>query len=398
MDTSALSRQFIKVQGLQLKCIPFAGPSRSELRDSLSEHKLLAIGTWNQDLQRHCLSVLDLQVWTHPETGAVQQDAWQELACWACEGRPTDVQVTMQNGNEVTILVATSSGHLSRVVLLIPQHSGATPSDVQVLNEEEFQGNTGDTMGCSPQLHSGGISAADISSGQTQAVTVGADGAVNLVELKDWTCHCFRPASSSRSYYDAAWASRHTFVTAGTTGGLESWDTRQGGTPVHRTPAAWHPDGRPSLPGGLDRQIHCLDIMPERQQECAAGSSGGAVSLWDLRFCRQPILCTANADHGDVVEVKIASRGQDAIPSSSIIYCTNAGILAQVGWPGQAVAEWQKSGFTTIPQQETRKHSSTADVLWQELCGGLGSFDTHAGLHQEIYCITSQEGLLHLRL
>ena len=43
-------------------------------------------------LQRHCLSVLDLQVWTHPETGIVQQDAWQELACWACEGCPTDVK------------------------------------------------------------------------------------------------------------------------------------------------------------------------------------------------------------------------------------------------------------------------------------------------------------------
>ena len=42
------------------------------------------------------------------------------------------IQVTMQNGNEVTILVATSLGHLSKVVLLIPQHSGATPSDVQV--------------------------------------------------------------------------------------------------------------------------------------------------------------------------------------------------------------------------------------------------------------------------
>ena len=38
----------------------------------------------------------------------------------------------MQHGNEVTILVASSVGHLSKVVLLIPQHSGATPSDVQV--------------------------------------------------------------------------------------------------------------------------------------------------------------------------------------------------------------------------------------------------------------------------
>ena len=42
------------------------------------------------------------------------------------------IQVAMQSGNEVTILVATSLGHLSKVVLLIPQHSGATPSDVQV--------------------------------------------------------------------------------------------------------------------------------------------------------------------------------------------------------------------------------------------------------------------------
>lgn len=51
MDTSALSRQFIKAQGLKLKCVPFAGPSKSTLQDSLSEHKLLALGTWNEDLQ-----------------------------------------------------------------------------------------------------------------------------------------------------------------------------------------------------------------------------------------------------------------------------------------------------------------------------------------------------------
>ena len=30
---------------------------------------------------------------------------------------------------------------------------------------------------------------------------------------------------------------------------------------------------------------------------------GGAVSLWDLRFIGQPILCTANPDHGNVREV-----------------------------------------------------------------------------------------------
>ncbi len=44
-------------------------------------------------LQRHCLAIYDLQVWTEAETGAVQQDAFQELACWACDGRPTDVKV-----------------------------------------------------------------------------------------------------------------------------------------------------------------------------------------------------------------------------------------------------------------------------------------------------------------
>lgn len=53
----------------------------------------------------------------------------------------------------------------------------------------------------------------------------------------------------------------------------------------------------------LDWQIHCLDVRPERQHECAVGSSGGAVSLWDLRFIGQPILCTANPDHGNVREV-----------------------------------------------------------------------------------------------
>ncbi|KAK9850600.1 hypothetical protein WJX84_003375 [Apatococcus fuscideae] len=379
------------------------------MHDSLSEHKLLAVGCWNEDLQRHCLSVLDLQVWTHAETGAVQQDAWQELACWACQGRPTDVKVVMRNGNEVTVLVASSHGHLSKVVLQIPQHSGATPSDIQVLNEEEFEGSDGDALGCSSRLHNGAITAADISISQHQAVTVGMDGAINLVHLEGWTCQPLRPASSSRSYHAAAWVSQDVVITAGTTGGLESWDVRLGSKPVHRSPASWGMDGLCSdhPAASLDWQIHCLDVRPERQHECAVGSSGGAVSLWDLRFIGQPILCTANPDHGNVREVRVASPSPTAAPSPSIFYCTTGGTLARASWPSKAAADWHNTENTNRQPSVLHrrndaaswlKGSSSCDVLWQETCGGLASFDMHAGLHQELYCVTDQEGLLHLRL
>ena len=43
--------------------------------------------------QRYCLAIMDLQCWTDVETGALQQDAFEELACWACDGSPTDVKV-----------------------------------------------------------------------------------------------------------------------------------------------------------------------------------------------------------------------------------------------------------------------------------------------------------------
>ena len=98
------------------------------------------------------------------------------------------------------------------------------------------------------------------------------------------------------------------------------------------------------------------------------------------------------------MQVKIAARSQAASPSSSIFYCTNAGVLAQAGWPRQAVAEWHMSDANAANHHASCKPSSKADVLWQELCGRLESFDMHAGLHQEVYCVTSQEGLLHLRL
>ena len=53
LQQAALSRQFISMQGLQIKCIPFAGPTKPAMHDSLSEHKLLAVGCWNEDLQVH---------------------------------------------------------------------------------------------------------------------------------------------------------------------------------------------------------------------------------------------------------------------------------------------------------------------------------------------------------
>lgn len=105
------------------------------------------------------------------------------------------------------------------------------------------------------------------------------------------------------------------------------------------------------------------------------------------------------------MQVKIASRSQLANPSPSIFYCTNAGVLAQAGWPGQAVADWHHSEPNAEqPASSTNHHRgscnnrSKPNVLWQEVYGGLQSFDIHAGLHQEVYCVTSQEGLLHLRL
>ena len=47
----ATSRQFISRQGLKLKCIPFAGPTTCDLEDSLLEHKLFAVGQWNEEIQ-----------------------------------------------------------------------------------------------------------------------------------------------------------------------------------------------------------------------------------------------------------------------------------------------------------------------------------------------------------
>ena len=47
----AISRQFIGRKGLNLECIPFAGPTKSSQQNSLCEHKLLAVGHWNEEIQ-----------------------------------------------------------------------------------------------------------------------------------------------------------------------------------------------------------------------------------------------------------------------------------------------------------------------------------------------------------
>ena len=81
MDTSALSRQYIKVQGLQLRCIPFAGPSKSPLLETLSEHKLLAVGNWNEDLQ----VALNWHFRAAAEGPGARGQAWSSVTnMWCC--------------------------------------------------------------------------------------------------------------------------------------------------------------------------------------------------------------------------------------------------------------------------------------------------------------------------
>ena len=106
--------------------------------------------------------------------------------------------------------------------------------------------------------------------------------------------------------------------------------------------------------------------------------------------------------HAVLLQVMIALPSQTPAASPSIMYCTNTGVLGQASWPDKAVADWQTTASVQIPAEhiipiKRPKPSSICDVIFQEN-SGLASFDIHAGLHQEVYCLTGQEGLLHVRI
>lgn len=229
-----------------------------------------------------------------------------------------------------------------------------------------------------PSAHQGAVSSIDCyrNSPTPELLSVGLDGRICITPLdaepsNSSAAPAFFDGKGSRSFRAGRWAGVDSFVTAGTTGGIELWDRRKGGAPVGRSDRTWGHTGCRSMDAGVSgpfRQITCLDVHPSRPNLCASGSSQGTVSVWDLRFTRAPVSFALpeedTAVGGEVWECRFDwLQGPGAMRANQgaarVLYCTDGewiGFRARVGpssrlrrasvdakrcaqpWPGGALA------------------------------------------------------------
>ncbi|KAJ8750983.1 hypothetical protein K2173_016164 [Erythroxylum novogranatense] len=194
------------------------------------------------------------------------------------------------------------------------------------------------------EFHMGSVNGVDLMEGNSECVSVGDDGRVNLVNFGvegSFGKGSYRKVFDGNglvSYTAVKWASPSEFVTGGYGFGLQWWDIRRPGEAVGQFKGNWN-HGKTS---GI---IHSIDIHPSRKHTCLAGGSTGTVFAWDLRSQQQPIILsgvgtgetmTHPLSESEVWEVqcdcyiKSSSRGLSSSRILPAMFCSEDGILAVV--------------------------------------------------------------------
>ncbi|KAK6942335.1 hypothetical protein RJ641_027712 [Dillenia turbinata] len=187
------------------------------------------------------------------------------------------------------------------------------------------------------ELHTGGIASVDLMEGE--CVSVGEDGRVNVVRVRDGLELTGVFDSHGLAAYSAVkWASPTEFVTGGYGFGLQWWDQRKPGGPVFKFKANW-------VHGANSGIVHSVDIHPSRKHTCLAGGSAGTIFAWDLRWPQQHIFLsgvgmnestTHSPCESEVWEIQYDVYMQSSnIKASSawilpVMSCSEDGILAVV--------------------------------------------------------------------
>ncbi|KAK9822707.1 hypothetical protein WJX81_005335 [Elliptochloris bilobata] len=355
-------------------------------------HKLLVLGNWNEDDEQNQLSVVDLQVRQAAE-GAVELASVESLAAWVTPGSTTGLAAADLGGGSCVVVSGHESGQLCSLRLTVPTAPGADPSQVELAGGGDFAG-----AHLMPwlALHAGPIADLALNADTREVATVGRDGAVHIVPLDHSgpPPRAFVPARASASMRAVAWASQQALVTAGTTGGLEVWDRRQGGAaPALRSPLEWGATGCPLLRGltEADCQINCIAVHPSRPHLAASGASAGCVAVWDLRFAAAPAHASLPGDAGEVWEVRFdpyadSLAAGDAGAQPALLFCTDSGVLATA---------------RAAPSSKEYSTGSTGVLgtraLYEEAASGIATFDVEAAGGQDLFAGTEQECLVYIR-
>mmetsp|Transcript_5155 Transcript_5155/g.14817 ORF Transcript_5155/g.14817 Transcript_5155/m.14817 type:complete len:405 (-) Transcript_5155:532-1746(-) len=392
-DAVHLSRHFLRLQAHHVAVLPGPLPGPADANGMTTSYKLFAVGAWVEDVQEEHLAVMALVVTSGPE--GVARVEPQRLASWRHPGPVTALQVADLGRGEVCIFSGGGGGALCRLQLAMPLAPGATPSDIQLRGG----GFEGADLLVAAQLHRGPLSGISVQSDSRLVATCGLDGRIFVLPvLGDLSAHMEEPlvdSGPSTSYWAIAWSSPQTFVTAGTTGGLEVWD-RRGGKPVARSPMSWGATGfaELDLAQGTARRISSVAVHPGRPHLAATGSSDGCVAVWDLRFRNPPARAALDdPSAGDVRKVQFdaseAAAGGGA-GGGCLLFCTEGGFLAMASpaFDDGSSAQQERGGAGGAAWR--------AEVLWREPAAAMLAFDAEQDQGRDLMASTDQECLVYI--
>lgn len=390
-DAIHLSRHFLRLQAHHVVMLPGPLPGPPDSDGNSLSYKLFAVGGWVEDVQEEHLAIMALAVTKGPS--GISSVVPRRLASWRHPGSVTALQVTSFGSGEVCIFSGGSTGTLCRLQLSMPTSPGATPADIQ-LRAGGFEGADLQPVA---HLHRGEMSGVAVQDDTRQVATCGLDGRLFVLPaLGDLSAALpLVDKGATASYWAVAWTSPQTIATAGTSGGLEIWDTRSAARPlVARSPLAWGATGFAALDAqqGPCRRITCLAVHPGRPHVAATGSCDGTVAVWDLRFTAPPAQCSLNdRTVGNVRKVQF-DVSDAAVGGACLLFCTQGGVLAVA-----TTEHSQRHASPTVANGGGGTDSRwEAEVLWRESCATMLCFDAEQEQGRDLVATSDQEMLVYI--
>jgi len=342
--------------------------------------RILAVSEWSPEEKEDSLTFYNMEI--SQEGAYASPSGFDLLRRFPLDSPSTALQVADLGGGSGLLVSGNSQGQISRIHFKLPPQTVTSAEDVKWEGLDETS-SSNEPLPPWLDAHAGPVSALDINVHTKEIVSTGQDGAVFLANPTATTsADQFRAARPTASYTAVKWASQMTFVTAGTTGGLEVWDVREGGRrAASRSDLAWGHTGHSTLDArqGTGRRITCLDVHPSRPHLCATGSSAATAAVWDLRFQAAPVSRSAGPTcHGDATDIHFDSRATDSAATPAVLLTTDDGVL--LGTSADLGAAQTPSRMSELIK--------TPD--------GLVSFAVDLSSGEDVFCLTDAECILYL--
>lgn len=323
----------IRSVGTKVRLLPTLSDSNL---DTAQTHKIVVLAHYSDEVDQQLLSFVDIELQTR--RGSIESSSIETLGSWISLGETCDIALAsdLDGNGEVLIGIASVSGAVMLLRLLVPKVPGVKAADIQILDLP----NVDQKLLPWAIPHHSAASSIDIQrgGGSVLVLSAGVDGSLSVIDAQSdpATVPPFKPSGplGYSSFVSAKWAGLNSIVSLSSSGQVEIWDTRKGPKPVLRAPDHWGtsgPNGGAHLPlAARTSRPQCLSVHPARPDLAAIGCTNGLVALWDLRMQTEPLV-TVKAG-GGVTEVIFDPLGPASTPS--FVFSTQGGVLAQASAGG----------------------------------------------------------------